>query len=108
MAWDSTIAGLLRSDLAGVATAERAMFGGLGFFLGDHLVACAQSDGALFRPGKTGIEAALAIPGTTRMTMGARVMRGWLHADRDACADAARRARLIALSLNTVRAIGPK
>ena len=108
MAWDEGLAQLMRGDLAGLAVSERKMFGGLAFLLGGHMVCGIHKGGAMFRVGKPNEAAALAVPGAARMTMTGRPMPGMVDCSDDACADDARRGRLMALALGFVRALPPK
>ncbi len=109
MAWDVGLAELMEADLedeAGITRQE--MFGGLALLRNGHMVCGLHRGGAMYRVGKNGVDAALALPGTSRITMGARVMGGMVGADDDLMADDARRGRLLAMALGHVRALPPK
>lgn len=108
MAWDAALAQLLRDDLAGRPVTEQPMFGGLAFLLGGHMVCGCHRGGAMFRTGKAGYAAALALPGVQPLQMGARTMAGMVGAPPAVLADAALRGRLMALALATVATLPPK
>lgn len=108
MAWDEGLAQQLRDDLAGLPVSETRMFGGLAFLLGGHMICGLHRGGAMFRTGKERYAEALAVPGTTPMRMGDRVMAAMVEADAGAMADDARRGQLMALALSVVQALPPK
>lgn len=105
---EADLAELLRGDLAGLALAERRMFGGLCLLLGGHMVCGVMRDFAMVRVGRAAEPVALALPGVTPMRHGGRRMTGIVRAEPAALADAAVRRRLLALALDTVRALPPK
>ena len=108
MPWDEGLAQLLRDDLAAEAVTEKKMFGGLAFLLNGHMVCGIHKGGAMFRVGKPNEAAALAVPGASPMMFTGRPMSGMVDCSDDACADDARRGRLMALSLSFVQALPPK
>ena len=108
MPWDEGLAQLLRDDLAGAAAVEKKMFGGIAFMVGGHMACGIHKGGAMFRVGKPNEAAALAIPGTSPMTMTGRTMPGMVDVGDEACADDARQAALMALALGFVRGLPPK
>jgi hypothetical protein len=93
-------------DMGGLS--ETAMFGGLAWLLQGNLLCAARSDGLLARLGAGNDGWAIATPGIAQMTMGQRVMSGWVRADHDACGDDALRTRLLDAALAFVRALPPK
>ena len=108
MAWNEGLAQLLRDDLAGEPVRERKMFGGLAFLLNGHMVCAIHKGGAMFRVGKDGVAAALAVAGAHRMTMGGEAMAGMIVLSDEATVDDVRRGRIMALALACVRALPPK
>ena len=111
MAFDEGTAEILRGDLDGLpGLTERRMFGGLAFLLDGHMVSGVHRGGAMYRVGAARQGEALAIHGTSRMTMGGkgRVMSGMIAADEDLLADDDRRRRLLAIALDVVRSLPPK
>ncbi|MGZ9812380.1 TfoX/Sxy family protein [Pseudoroseicyclus sp. H15] len=108
MAYDKGVAELLRERLADHYPREQRMFGGLAFMVDGHMVACATGDGALLRPGKAGMDEALALPGVVPMQMGARTMGGFVLAEGEAIADEEVLEQLLAMSLATVRELPAK
>lgn len=108
MPWDEGLAQLMRDDLAGEPVTERKMFGGLAFLLNGHMVCGIHKGGAMFRVGKPNEAAALAVPGASPMMFTGRPMTGMVDCSDEACADDARRARLMALALGFTRALPPK
>ncbi|NDV00623.1 TfoX/Sxy family protein [Pseudoroseicyclus tamaricis] len=108
MAHDEGVAELLRERLEGERFREQRMFGGLALMVEGHMVAGVLGESALFRPGRDRMEEALALPGVTPMTMGARTMGGFVAASPEALGDDATLDRLLALSLACIRALPPK
>ncbi|MBA3910630.1 MAG: hypothetical protein C0524_12265 [Rhodobacter sp.] len=108
MAYDLGLAQLLRDDLAQDPVTEKKMFGGLAFLLNGHMVCGIHKGGAMFRVGKDRQAEALAIPGVTPMMFTGKPMAGLVDCSDEACADDARRGRLMALALATVGALPPK
>lgn len=108
MPWDEGLAQVLRDGLAGAGPVEKKMFGGIAFMVGGHMACGIHRGEAMFRVGKPNEAAALAIPGTARMTMSGRPMPGMIVCRDEACADDARRGALMALALGFVRGLPPK
>ena len=112
MAHDEGLAELIRGELADVPdVAEIRMFGGLCFTVAGHMavgVHGAARGGAMARVGKAAMEAALALPGTRVMTMGARRFDGYVDATGETLADDGHRRRLVAMALDFVRTLPPK
>lgn len=108
MPWDEGLAQLMRDDLAPHPVTEKKMFGGLAFLLNGHMVCGIHKGGAMFRVGKPNEAAALAVPGASPMMFTGRPMSGMVDCSDEACADDARRGRLMALSLSFVQALPPK
>ncbi len=109
MAYDAGLAELMEADLADEPGITRQkMFGGLAFLRDGHMVCGLHRGGAMYRVGKDGVEAALALPGISRVEMGTRVMGGMIGADDEVMADDDRRGALLALALAHVRTLPPK
>jgi TfoX/Sxy family transcriptional regulator of competence genes len=108
MAYDEGLAQILRDDLSAQAVEERRMFGGLAFLLNGHMVCGIHKGGAMFRVGKDSYDRALAIAGVSPMMFTGRPMTGMVNCSDEACIDDGRRAALMALSLQVVRALPPK
>ena len=87
---------------------ETTMFGGRAWLLHGNLVCAAGDAGVLVRLGAGNDAWAIAMPGIARMTMGQRVMAGWVRAGPDAYGDDAVRARLLDAALAFVRGLPPK
>lgn len=67
---------------------EQKMFGGRCFMLnGNMLVGPMKDGGMLVRVGKQRYDAALALPGARRMTMGSRTMSGFVEVTGDVLED---------------------
>jgi TfoX/Sxy family transcriptional regulator of competence genes len=109
MAIDEGLAEQLRDDLAGETLAEMKMFGGLCFLLNGNMVAGVMKGGALlFRVGKDGDAAALALPGTSPMNHGGRSMAGFVELASESCGDDATRRGLARMALDYARSLPPK
>lgn len=74
------------------------MFGGLAFMWHGHMLCGLMAAGGLYRVGKAGMDAALALPGTGPMRMGARSIGGYVCASPAAMGDDALRGALLAQS----------
>lgn len=99
MAYSEDTADILRADLQ-VPTVEKKMFGGLGFMHRGNMICAVVGVDAMYRVGKDNVEAALAVPGAQRMTMGDRVMGGYVMLGFDDLDDEATRARLMDMALS--------
>jgi len=109
MAYDEGLAALMRDDLASMdGIAEKHMFGGLAFMLDGNMLCGVHPAGAMFRVGKDNEPFALAIPGARTMQFTGRQMGGFVEADDETMADDTRRARLLNLALDFVRALPAK
>ena len=109
MAYDEGLAATLRAALAGrPGVAERKMFGGLAFMLDGNMLCGTYRDRAMYRVGKPGEAAALALPRVRPVAMGGRVMPGMVEVEADAMADAGLRDRLMRLALDFVEGLPPK
>lgn len=108
MAWDEGLAQLMRDDLQGEPITERKMFGGLAFLLNGHMVCGIHRGGAMFRVGKQNESAALAVAGASPMMFTGKAMAGMVDCCDEACADDARRGRLMGLALGHVKSLPPK
>ena len=109
MARDPGLEELIRAHLPREAALdEKAMFGGLAFSLGGHLMVCARHDGMLARLGRGNDGWALALDDVEPMISRGRAMEGWIRAGPAAYGDDAIRARLIEAALTFVRTLPPK
>ncbi|HEY1778810.1 MAG TPA: TfoX/Sxy family protein [Solirubrobacteraceae bacterium] len=110
MAYDGDLANRLRELLAQEeAITERKMFGGLAFLLGGHMSVSASGRGGLLAridPAET--DAALALPHTTLMHVGARAMEGWIRVAPEGIATKRELAKWVKRSLAYVRKLPPK
>ena len=105
MAYDAGLAQLLRDELAGEPVVETKMMGGLCFMWRGHMLCGVHKGGAMFRVGVPGQAEALAIPGVVPMAFTGRVMAGFVDCSDEACADDARRGRLMGLSREFVASL---
>ena len=81
MAIDEQLVERVRRALGGESgVREVRMFGGLGFMLNGHLLACADTRGLLVRVGETGQPDALA-QGAKPMLMNGRQMKGFVRVE---------------------------
>ena len=109
MAYDEGLAEIMRGDLAEMdGVTEKKMFGGIAFMLNGNMLCGIHKDGAMYRVGKDLHDKARAIPGTGPMAFTGRPMGGMVDADADLLADDDRRAKLLAIALENVRAMDPK
>jgi hypothetical protein len=109
MAYDEGLAATLRAALAGrPGVAERKMFGGLAFMLDGNMLCGTYRDRGIYRVGKPGEAAALALARVEPMALGGRRMPGMVEASAGALADPALRERLMRLALNFVEGLPPK
>ncbi len=108
MAYDPTIADILRDALAGLPVQEKRMFGGLVFLLRGHMVCGALVDSAMFRVGAPNYARALAIEGVREMDFTGRAMTGFVLIDGGAADDDALRRPLLDMALGFVQSLPPK
>ena len=109
MARDPGLEELLREELGDrPGLGEKSMFGGRAFMLNGNLLCGARSDGMLIRLGKGNDGWALALPGVIQMSMGERVMHGWVRANAEAYGDDALRRRLLDAALAYVESLPGK
>ena len=108
MAYDEGHLQLLRDDLAGLEPEEKRMFGGVCLMARGNMLCGVHKSGALFRVGKPGMAAALALPGVGHMEMTGRRMGGFVDAGADALEDDATRAALLRLTLAFHATLPPK
>ena len=109
MAYDEGLAEILRGDLADLpGIAEKRMFGGLVFMLDGNMLCGVHPGGGMFRVGKDGEAAALAVPGARPMAFTGRRMSGFIEVDDETLSDDAPRGRLMALALDFVRGLPAK
>lgn len=108
MPFDPGLAQLLRDDLAGEPVTETKMFGGLCFLTHGHMICGVHQGGTMYRIGKDGYSAALALPGAEPVRMGDRVMAAMVQLSPEESADDTRRGALLSLALATVHALPPK
>lgn len=102
---------LIRADLQAAAQPEpmvTRMFGGRALMLGPHMVASVHPDHVLYRCGRGGEAAALALAGVDPAQMGGRVMAGYVRAGPAALAQGATRAALLDLALREIGRLQPR
>lgn len=109
MAYDEGLAQIMRDDLAELAgVSEKKMFGGMAFMLNGNMLCGVHKDGGMFRVGKDNETAALDIEGAGPMEFTGRKMGGMVDVSDEALEDDIRRARLMALALDFVKALPAK
>lgn len=109
MSYDEGLAELMRGDLAEIpGITEKRMFGGVAFMLDGNMLCGVHPGGAMFRVGKENQPFALAIPGADGMAFTGRPMGGFVAFDDEAMADETRRARILGLAFDFVRALPAK
>ncbi len=110
MAYDEDLANRLRELLAPEdAITERKMFGGLAFLLSGNMSVSASGRGGLLAridPAET--DAALERPHAALMSVGGRVMEGWIRVAPDGIATKRELAAWVKRSLAYVRTLPPK
>lgn len=108
MAYSEHMAETMRADL-GVepGLSEQKMFGGLCFLLHGHMVCGIMKTGAMYRPGKDRMDAALAL-GAQPLAFTGRKMGGLVEIDDAAFEDDTLRARLTELALANAASLPPK
>jgi hypothetical protein len=98
----------MRADLGfEPGLSEKKMFGGLCFLLHGHMVCGIMRAGAMYRPGKTQMDAALAL-GAEPLAFTGRKMGGLVELDHGDFTDDATRAALTELSLAHAAGLPPK
>ena len=86
MAYNEVLADRVRKALAGRGeVAEKRMFGGLTFMLGDKMCCGVVKDDLMVRVGPEGYEAALGEPGARPMDFTGRPLRGMVYVGSDGC-----------------------
>lgn len=86
MAYDPALADLMRAALAGrPGIGEKAMFGGICWFLNGNMLCGVEVGRFMFRVGKANEAAALALPGAEPVVFGARTMGGLVWVEAEAC-----------------------
>jgi hypothetical protein len=109
MARDLGLEELVREHLGDLADlSETTMFGGRAWMLHGNLLCGARAEGMLVRLGPGNDAWALATPGVAQMTMGQRVMAGWVRAATEVCGDDALRAKLLDAALAFVQTLPVK
>ncbi|ACE89380.1 hypothetical protein AMC90_CH00385 [Rhizobium phaseoli] len=109
MTRDPGLEELLRDELGDrPGLSETSMFGGRAFLLNGNLLCGARHDGMLIRLGRGNDGWALALPGVIQMSMGERVMHGWVRANAEAYGDDALRWRLLDAALAYVESLPGK
>lgn len=87
MSYDEKLADRIRELLAAATNdiEEKKMFGGLCFMVNEKMCVCTREDTILIRIDPTKVESILAdAPGAEQMTMGGRVMKGYIRIPEDA------------------------
>lgn len=108
MAFDPALAQMLRDDLGTEPFTEQKMFGGLCFLRAGHMICGLHKGGTMYRVGKDGHDATLALPRVRPMMMGDRPMAAMVELSLTDSADPALRLPVLALAIATVRALPPK
>ncbi len=108
MAGDDGTAQLLRDELGDLPFTEKRMFGGVCFMLNGHMSCGTTKGGAIFRVGKAGDPAALAIPEVRPMNFTGKLMAGFVECGPDVLSDDTAREKLIALALEFNKTLPPK
>ncbi len=108
MAYDASVAAILRDALAGQAPQERRMFGALCFMLRGNMLCGALAEGGFFRVGPERMAEALAFAGAAPMRMRDRPMTGFVRVPAALVAQADARDRLLALASAFVGSLPPK
>ena len=109
MAYDEGLAQILRDHLAGwPGIAEKRMFGGIVFMLNGNMLCGVHAGGGMFRVGKDGEAAALAVEGARPMDFTGRRMGGFVDVSDAALRDDDRRAALMDLALAFVAPLPAK
>lgn len=105
MAYDETLAGRVRTALAGRrGLGETRMFGGLCFMLNGNMLCGIHRNELMFRIGKAQHAEALARPGARPMDITGRPMQGFVFVDPKLC-DARRLKAWITMAENYVSAM---
>ena len=69
-------------------TSEKKMFGGRCFMLAGNMLVCPMKDGSmLVRVGKDGMDESLSLPGAAPMSVGDRMMGGFVQVSGDVLED---------------------
>ena len=89
MAYDQALAERVRTALGNErAVTEKAMFGGLAFLLGGHMVVGVAKDDLMVRVGAEAHDAALRRPHARPMDFTGRPMKGYVFVGADGCRSA--------------------
>jgi hypothetical protein len=108
MAGDEGAAQMLRGSLGDLPCVEKRMFGGVCFMLNGHMTCGTTKGGAIFRVGKTGDVAALALTGVRPMNFTGKDMAGFVECGPDVLAEDGLRDRLVELALAFNKTLPPK
>jgi hypothetical protein len=109
VAVDETHADQMRADLGDrPGLSEKRMFGGLCFFLHDHMVCGVSARAAMYRVGKPAEAQALALPGVEPMAFTGRKMGGIVDLPLDSFGDDDTRHALTARALAHAGRLPPK
>lgn len=110
MAFDEELAGRVRGALAlaGVAPAEKKMFGGLSFLVGGNMCCGVMGGDLLARVGPEAAKSALTEPATRPFEMGPRVSRGWVLVGPDGIATDQALASWVGRALDYATGLPPK
>jgi len=86
VAYDPELAKRMRTALAGrPGIGEKAMFGGVCWFLNGNMLCGVEVGRFMFRVGKARAAEALALPGAEPMVFGKRTMGGLVWVEAEAC-----------------------
>jgi TfoX N-terminal domain len=109
MARDKGLEELLNDDLASIpGLDQKAMFGGLAWFVNGNLLCGARDDGMLARLGNCNEAWALRISGIKPMLSQGRRMHGWVRAAPQVYGDDNLRRKLLDAALNFNRTLPEK
>jgi len=109
MPYDRAAADRVREALASQrGVVEKAMFGGLGFLLHDHMCVGLWREFLILRIGPDGYEAALSRPFVKEFDITGRPMTGWIMLHPDGFDDDADLRDWIGQAVAFVRTLSPK
>ncbi len=110
MPYDEDLVNRLRELLADEdAITEKKMFGGLAFLVhGNMSVSASRSGGLLVRIDPVDADAALARPHVAPMSMGGRMMEGWITVAPDGLSTKRELAAWVKRSVTFAKTLAPK
>jgi TfoX/Sxy family transcriptional regulator of competence genes len=109
MAYDETLADLMREDLEGhEGISEKKMFGGLCFLFNGHMICGVHKGGGMYRVGKPNEVVARAIDGAKPLGFTGRTMGGMIEVDDDALIAVEKRRQWLSMALAYTSSLPPK